>query len=232
MLGQVIGRQAGVAVHVVFADIQHSGHFQHPAGGWFPTGSSTAPSRTARVILSRSSAGVPRLPPTATALPAAAAISPTRWSRCFRVGTVIANDRRLGLRANSRYRRQLHAARRSGCRPGVANATSQGCISSLGAAQKLDIQLATTHFHVRVAWAQSVTSSGGFWPGVGHGKRHARRQIRRPDPRSCRGRQRCGSGPKRSGTLVIPQFQGLKADQYENHGDDPEPDDHAARASL
>ncbi|KAI3478036.1 hypothetical protein L1887_60088 [Cichorium endivia] len=31
----------------------------------------------------------------------------------------------------------------------------------------------------------------------------------------------------RSGTRVLPQFQGCQADQHENHGDDPETDDHA-----
>jgi len=91
----------------------------------------------------------------------------------FRVGTADRDDRRLRVaREQVDIAGQLHATRRCGlqgrCRQGQAGAH----VELVGTAQKLDIQLATTHFHVRVVTAQRDQLRWIF-PRIGDGKRRA-----------------------------------------------------------
>ncbi|MNF88967.1 hypothetical protein D3C84_714720 [compost metagenome] len=74
--------------------------------------------------LSRSSAGVPRLPPTATRLPAAAAMSPTRVvTVLFALEPLMATIGAFALRANSSMSPDNFTPRAAAaCRAGVARA--------------------------------------------------------------------------------------------------------------
>ena len=91
----------------------------------------------------------------------------------FRIGTADRDDRRFGVACEQvDIAGQFYATRRCSlqgrCRQGQAGAY----VKLVGTAQKLDIQLATTHFHVRVVTAQRDQLRWIF-PRIGDSKRRA-----------------------------------------------------------
>src|SRR3990167_840689 len=179
---------------------------------------------------SRSSAGVPRLPPTATRLPAAAAISPTRVvTVLFALEPVMAMIGALALRANNSISPDIFTPRAAACcNAGVARA-KPGLTSSSLARQRNATSSSPQRKSTCGNSARKVASSGGLarLSATAKGRPwRARKRTRDmpllPRPTTMR---------KWSDAIRLiqssAQFQGGKADQHQNHGDDPEAHDHA-----
>lgn len=156
VLGQVVRRQAAVAVHVVFTHVQHGGDFSPQIVGGFELEARQFHHVQLDVVAEQ----VQRWRAEVTAHGHALAgrsrhLADQGGHGAFRVGAADGHDRCLRIaRKQVDVAGQLHATRRcrlqGRCRQGQAGAH----VELIGAAQKLDIQLATTHFHVRVVTAQ------------------------------------------------------------------------------
>jgi len=174
VLGQVVRRQAAVAVHVVFADIEHGGHFSTQLVGGLQLKARQLHDVQLDIIAEQVERRRAEVATDGHALAGCCShFADQGGYGAFGIGTADCHDGCFRVtREQVDIARQLHATRRCGlqgrCRQGQAGAH----VKLVGAAQEVDIQLATTHFHLRVVTAQRGQLRRVF-PRVCHGKRHA-----------------------------------------------------------
>ncbi|RMM43280.1 hypothetical protein ALQ77_05336 [Pseudomonas corrugata] len=174
VLGQVISRQAAIAVHVVFADVQHSRHF----GAEMIGGLKLEARQLHHVQLDVIAEQVQRRRSEVTADGNPLAGGRGHFAHqgghgTFRIGPADGNDRRLGItREQLDITGQFHATGSSGLQGRRRQGQAGAYVELVGAAQELDVQLATSHVHLRIVTTQRG-QLGRILPRIGHGKRHA-----------------------------------------------------------
>ncbi len=229
VLGQVVGRQAAVAVHMVFADVQHSGHFcvELVGGLQLETG------QLQHVQLDVISQQVQRRGTEVAAHRHALAglgghFADQGGNGALGVGATDGNDRRLGVPGEQLdVTGQLHATRGCLLQGRGCQGEARAHVQLVGAAQEVHVQLATAHFHLRVITAQGVQFRR-LLAGVGDRKGNA--PVRQEANQGHAALAEADNDAELVGSdqrhAHLPQFQGCKANQHQNHGDDPEADDH------
>src|SRR5690606_13528978 len=181
---------------------------------------------------SKSRAGVPRLPPTATFLPAAAAISPTRVvTVLLALEPVMAMIGARASRANSSISPESFTPRRAAsCNAGEATARP-GLTRSSSARQRNSTSSAPQRTSTPGNSCCKVASSGGLARVSATANDNPRRAKWRtrdmpllPRPTTMRN---WSEAIRLMSFFASTQFQGGQTDQHEDHRDDPEAHDDA-----
>ena len=174
VLGQVIGRQTAVAVHVVFADVEHGRHFGVELIGGFQLETRQLHHVQLDVVAEQVQRRRTEVAADGNTFARRSRhLADQRGDGAFRVGTADGDDRRLRVtREQLDVAGQFHATGGGGLQGRGRQRQAGAHVELVGTAQEFDVQLATTHFHVRI-----VTLERGqfrwIFPRIGHGKRHA-----------------------------------------------------------
>ncbi|MNO94874.1 hypothetical protein D3C76_865030 [compost metagenome] len=158
MLGQVIGRQAAVAVHVVFADVQHGGHFGIELVSGFQLEAGQLQHIQLHLIPEQVEGRRTEVAAHGHALARLGShFTDQGGDGAFGVGAADGDDRRLGMAGEQLdVTRQGHTARRGLLQRRGGQRQARAHVQFVGAAEEVHVQLATAHFHLRVITAQGV----------------------------------------------------------------------------
>ncbi len=173
VLGQVISRQAGVAVHVVFADVQHGRYFSAELIGGFQLEARQLHYIQLHVIAEQIQRRRAEIAAHSNTLARCRShLAHQRGDRAFRVRSADGHDGRLGVAGKQLdIAGQLHAAHGRLLQGRGRQRQARADIQLVGAAQEFNVQLTTAHFDLRVVTAQGRE----FWrmlPRIGDSKRH------------------------------------------------------------
>lgn len=156
VLGQVISGQAAVAVHVVFADVQHGGHFSVELIGGFQLEARKLHDIQLDIISEQVQGWRAQVAADGHTLASLGChLADQGGHRALGVGTADGNDRGLGMTGEQLdVARQLHAACRSLLQGRCGQGQAGAHVQLVGAAQEVYVKFPTTHFHLRVITAQ------------------------------------------------------------------------------
>ncbi|MNF31336.1 hypothetical protein D3C84_120960 [compost metagenome] len=174
MLGQVIGGQRGVAIHMVFADVQAGRHFGVELVGGFQLEAGQLQDIEFDVVVEQIQRGSTQV-----------AADRDLLARCRRhladqggdgalgVGAGDSDDRRLGIASEQvDVAGQLDPARGCGLQRRGGDGQARTDQQLAGTAEEVHVQFATTHFHLG-----ELCTQGGQLRRVGTGVDHGKSQA-------------------------------------------------------
>jgi len=158
VLGQVIGRQAAVAVHVVFADVQHGGHFGVELVGGLQLEARQLQHVQLDVVRQQvQGRGAEVAADCHTLACLGGHLADQGGHGALGVGAADGHDRRLGVMGEQLdVPGQLDATRGGLLQRRRGQGQARADIQLAGPAQEVHVQLTTAHFHLRVFTAQGV----------------------------------------------------------------------------
>jgi len=158
VLGQVVSRQAAVAVHVVFADVQHGGDFGVELVCGFQLEAGQLQHIQLHLIAQQVQGWCAEVTAHGHALARLGSHFADQGGHCaFCVGAADGDDWRFGMAGEQLdVARQGHTPCRSLLQRRGGQGQARAHVQFVGAAQEVHVQLATAHFHLRVITAQGV----------------------------------------------------------------------------
>ncbi|RMR08681.1 hypothetical protein ALP93_05443 [Pseudomonas syringae pv. helianthi] len=174
VLGQVVGRQTAVAVHVVLADVQHGRHFSVELVGGFELKAGQLHHVQFDIVAEQVQRWSTQVAPYRNAFACSDShFAYQRRYRTFRIRTGNGDDRCLRVtREQLDVTGQFDAARVCLLQGRCGQRQAGADVQFVGTAEKIHVQLATTHFHLRIVATQG-RQLRRILPRVGHGKGHA-----------------------------------------------------------
>ncbi|KPW46244.1 Uncharacterized protein ALO88_05612 [Pseudomonas syringae pv. antirrhini] len=174
VLGEVIGRQTGITVHMVFADVQYGRHFGIELISGFELKTGQLHHVQLDIIAEQVQRRGAQIAAHSNTLAGSCGhLADQRGHGAFRVGTGNRNHRCLGVTGKQfDVAGQLDAACMRLLQGRCGQGQTRADIKLVGTAEEVHVQFATPHFHLRIVTTQSRQLRRIF-PRVGHSKGHA-----------------------------------------------------------